>query len=332
MTEVPVITAPSAVLTTGEILINGFPRRRVRGTDVYVHPVALGGSTFGWTADSQGTQEILDRYTASGGNFVSVSDHYASGRSEVMLGSWIRQNGNRDDLVIATTAGRAPEFADGRASSIIAATEASLTRLGVEHIDLLGLYGMDDNVRIEEALAAGDALIRSGKVRHLIANDYSADRLLASRINAAALGAPQFVAVSASYNLVERRTFETQIAPVAGVQNLSVIPKHALAGGFLTGKFRTKEDAGGSARGAASARFMNRSGFRALQALESVAAEQERPLSTIALAWLLTKRQVLAPEVSAASPEHVAGIIGAATVQLSRHQVALLDAASAFSR
>lgn len=325
-------TSPAAGLTTGEIVVNGVPRRRLRGTDVHVYPVALGGSTFGWTADAPATQAILDRYSDAGGNFVSVSDHYSSGRAEVLLGTWIRHRGNRDQLVVATTAGRAPEFADGRAASIIAATEASLARLGLDHIDLLGLYGIDDDIRIEEALAAGDALIRSGKVRHLIANDYSADRLLASRISAAHLGAPQFVALSTTYNLAERQRYETQLEPVVSVQTLSVIPKHALAGGFLSGKFRSRQEAAKSARGTASLRFMNRAGFRLLQALEAVAAEQQKPLSTIALAWLLSKPHVLSPEVSVASPEQVAGLVAAAGVHLSRHQVSVLDAAGAYRR
>ena len=134
--------------------------------NLQVFPLALSGNVFGWTADAVATRAILDGYVDRGGNFLDTADSYAAGRSETMIGSWMRDRRKRDDLVIATKIGKSAEHPGLSSPAIAAAVEASLRRLGTDRIDLLYLHVDDPEVPFEETLLAVDELIRSGKVLH----------------------------------------------------------------------------------------------------------------------------------------------------------------------
>jgi aryl-alcohol dehydrogenase-like predicted oxidoreductase len=127
---------------------------------------------------------------------------------------------------------------------------------------------------------------------------------------------------------MRRREYEGALARVTAQQGLGVMPRFALAGGFLTGKYRSKADVWQNSRGGQSSTYLNKHGLRVLAALDQFAWEQQSSVASIALAWLLTKPNVVAPVVSASSPRQVADLVGAVTVQLTRHQVAELDRVS----
>ncbi len=160
-------------------------RRAIGDTDLRVFPLALGGNVFGWTAGAEDASAILDRYQEAGGNFIDTADSYASGRSEHMIGSWMRERRNRDSMVVATKIGKSEDFPGLGGSRIERAVDASLSRLGTDFIDLLYFHWDDIDVPLEESLAAAGRLIASGKVRHLAASNYAAERLLHARTWAA---------------------------------------------------------------------------------------------------------------------------------------------------
>ncbi|PVZ93647.1 alcohol dehydrogenase [Amnibacterium flavum] len=306
--------------------------RRFGEADLAVFPVVLGGATFGWTAAPDTTFAILDAYRAAGGNAVDTADSYASGRSEVLIGTWLRERGIRDEIVLSTKVAKGEENSGLSAQSIIRAVEASLRRLQVEHVDVLYFHLDDVSVPLEESLTAADSLLRSGKVRHLAGADYGPERLMEARVTSGQLTLPKFVGVQTNYSLVNRTDFERDLSSVARAQGLAVVPYSALGSGFLTGKYRGKRGERGSAaqsRVDAAARHMTKRGFRILDALDDVAEAFGVAPATIALSWLLTKPLVTAPVVSASSPEQVADIVAAAGVHLTRAQVASLDRASA---
>jgi aryl-alcohol dehydrogenase-like predicted oxidoreductase len=208
------------------------------------------------------------------------------------------------------------------------AVHASLQRLGTDNIDLLYLHIDDEEVAFEETLLAVDELIRAGKVRYFGGSDHTGNRLIEARIASAQLGVAPMVALQNHYNLVHRDEYEGDLAHVAIQQGLGVMPRFALASGFLTGKYRQKSDLAKNERGGEAAKYLGRRGLRILGALDSVAEAHDTAVASVALAWLLTKPNVVAPVVSASQPGQVSDLAISASLQLTRHQVAELDRAS----
>jgi aryl-alcohol dehydrogenase-like predicted oxidoreductase len=323
-----VLEAVEPGLLAGGSLPHPAMRRAIADTDLRVFPLALGGNVFGWTAGPDDTSAILDRYQEAGGNFIDTADSYASGRSEHMIGTWMRERRNRDSMVVATKIGKSEDFPGLGGSRIERAVDASLSRLGTDFVDVLYFHWDDLDVPLEESLAAAGRLIQSGKVRHLAASNYAAERLLHARIMGGLYDAPRFVALQTHYNLVNRAPYESAYLDVVRGQQLAVMPYFALANGFLTGKYRTRDSVREGARGQRAAKYLNRRGLRVLTALDEIAEHHSTSVATIALAWLLAKPGVVAPVASASRPEQVHDLVQAAHVQLSRHDVSRLDRAS----
>jgi len=322
--ETAVSTAP---VTT--VVPAGPQRRRVGASDLRVFPLAVSGNVFGWTADADATHEILDRYTALGGNFIDTADSYAGGRSEIMIGNWMRDRGTREDVVVATKIGKSADNPGLTHTAIVRSVEASLRRLQTGWIDLLYLHIDDDSVPFEETLLAVDSLIASGKVRTFGGSDHTGNRLFEARIASAQLGVAHMVAVQNQYHLLHRAEYENGLAQVAYAQQLGVMPRFALASGFLSGKYRTRADIMRGGRGNEAARYLNRKGLRVLATLDGIAKAHDTSVASVALAWLLSKRNVVAPVVSASHPDQVDELVSAAALGLTRHQLADLDRVSA---
>src|SRR5690554_3282328 len=219
-------------------------RRPLGDTGLRVSPIALGGNVFGWTVGDDAAWPILDRFVELGGNFIDTADAYAGGRSEILIGNWLRSRGRRSDLVIGTKIGKSADNPGLSSHAIREAVNASLTRLGVDELDVLYLHVDDSDVPFEETLVAADELIIAGKVRALGASDHTANRLIEARVIAAQLGLRPLAALQCRYNLMHREQFEGDVARVARVQRLGVMARFALDGGFLTGKYRSRADTG----------------------------------------------------------------------------------------
>ena len=286
-------------------------RRAVGPSPLRVFPIAISGNVFGWTADVTATEGILDEYAAAGGNFIDTADSYAGGRSEIMIGNWMRAKRNRADMVVATKIGKSADNPGLSPRAIVASVDASLQRLRTGYIDLLYLHIDDAHVPFDETLLAVDSLISAGKVRAFGGSDHTGNRLIEARIASAQLGVAHMVALQNHYNLMHRHEYEGGLAHVADMQHLGVMPRFALASGFLTGK------------------YLGKRGSRVLAMLDEVAAAHESTVASVALAWLLSKRNVVAPVVSASRPEQVTELVAAVGLSLTRHQLADLDRVSA---
>ncbi|MDY0890720.1 aldo/keto reductase [Frigoribacterium sp. CFBP9030] len=305
------------------------PRRRLGTSDLRVFPLALGGNVFGWTADQTETRAVLDTYFDLGGNFVDTADSYAGGRSEIMIGSWMRDRRSRDDMVVSTKVGKSADNPGLTPKAIERAVEASLERLGTDRIDLLYLHVDDTEVAFERTLLAVDHLIRAGKVRYFGGSHHSGNRLYEARIAAGMLGVAPMVALQNQYNLLNRGEYEKGLARVAGQLGLGVMPRFALASGFLSGKYRTRADFAGSQRRPDLAKQLTKRGLRILHELDRIASVHEVSTAAISLAWLLTKPNVVAPVASATNAKQVYELAQAVRVQLTRLQVLDLDRVSA---
>ncbi|MGV9677417.1 aldo/keto reductase [Nocardia sp. NPDC003482] len=303
-------------------------------TDLDVFPLCLGGNVFGWTADRAESFEVLDAYVAGGGNFVDTADVYSAwvpgnsgGESETILGEWLAARGNRDRVVIATKGSRLPPNEGLSAKAIHGAVEASLRRLGVDHIDLYYAHYDDPATPVEETVAAYDELVRAGKVRYVAASNLSPDRIRASLAVADREGLARYVAVQPHYNLVERADFERDVLPLAEAENLATVPYYALAKGFLTGKYRPGAEVD-SPRARGAAVYLDERGLRVLDALDAVAAAHGVAVATVALAWLAAQPTVAAPIASARTVEQLTDLLAVGELRLSDAESASLTAAS----
>ena len=299
-------------------------------TGVDVFPICLGGNVFGWTADEAQSREILDAYTAAGGNFIDTANSYLveHGRSETIIGGWLADRGKRDEVVVATKVGGGRgELRNLRAETIESEARASLERLQTDRIDLYYAHFDDQETPLEETLRAFDGLVRSGAVRHIGASNYSPERLTEALELQRRNGLVEFTVLQPHYNLVER-DFERTLLPVAKEWDIAVAPYFALAKGFLTGKYRPGGAAVDSPRADAARADLDRGGADVLDALDAVAGAHDTTVAAVALAWLRAQPQVVAPIASARTPEQLEQILPAASLELTADEVERLSASA----
>jgi aryl-alcohol dehydrogenase-like predicted oxidoreductase len=232
-------------------------------------------------------------------------------------------------MVVSTKVGKSADNPGLTPRAIERAVDASLERLGTDRIDLLYLHVDDTEVAFERTLLAVDHLIRVGKVRWFGGSHHSGNRLYEARIAAGMLGIAPMVALQNQYNLLDRSEYEKGLAHVAAQQRLAVMPRFALASGFLTGKYRSRSDFAHSPRRRALAKYLSKRGLKVVHELDRIASVHEVSSAAIALAWLLAKPNVVAPVASATNAKQVYELAQAARVQLTRNQVLDLDRASA---
>lgn len=311
---------------SGPITVPG--RVLLADTGIEAHPLALGGSVFGWTLGTEESEAVLDRFAALGGSIVDTADSYASGRSESIVGRWMASRRTRDRMVLTTKVGRHPERRGLGPETLRAAVDDSLARLGTDAVDVLYLHGEDPETPLEESLGAVGALIEAGKVRALGASDFSPERLIEARV-LSANGLPRVRLVTTRYNLMDRRPFEGAPELVAHAQALGVLPYFALANGFLGGQVRRRADVRHDARGARLARHFGRRGHRVLAAIDEIAFARDVQPATVAIAWLLSRPTVVAPVAGVSRPEQVEALLAAGAIDLHRSELVELDRASA---
>jgi aryl-alcohol dehydrogenase-like predicted oxidoreductase len=307
---------------------------KIGSSDLDVFGLNLGGNVFGWTADREQSFQVLDAYAAAGGDFVDTADTYTAGRgtnvggeSETILGEWLAARSRRDDIVVATKVGAWRERPGLSAKNIAAAAEDSLRRLGTDHIDLYYAHKDDPDTPLEETLGAFDTLVRAGKVRYIGASNYSAARLAEALNVSDQAGYARYVALQPHYNLVERE-YEEELAPLVAKEGLSTLPYFGLARGFLSGKYRSKNEAGDSPRAEGALAYLDERGERVLAALDEIAQAHGVEVATVSLAWLRSQSTVCAPIVSARNTGQLADLLASVHLELADNELAALSTAS----
>jgi aryl-alcohol dehydrogenase-like predicted oxidoreductase len=312
--------------------------RELGRSGLMVAPLAFGGNVFGWTADEARSFELLDAFVDAGCNLIDTADVYSrwvpghrGGESETILGRWLAQGGRRDRVLIATKAGMDMGGDDKGLSPayLRRAVEASLSRLGIERIDLYQAHTDDAATPVEDTLGAFADLIRAGKVRAIGASNFSAPRLAQALAASAKLGLPRYETLQPGYNLVDRAGFEAELQALCVREQVSVIPYYSLAAGFLSGKYRKPEDLQGRARGARAGSYLNERGLRVLAALDAVAARLNTSQTAVAIAWLRDRPAIAAPIASATDLGQLQALLAGMRLQLDAAAIAELDAASA---
>jgi aryl-alcohol dehydrogenase-like predicted oxidoreductase len=313
-------------------------RVKLGKSELHVPVICLGGNVFGWTVSEADSFRQLDAALEAGLNFIDTADVYSrwapghqGGESEAILGKWMATGNKRSNVILATKVGI--DMGKGKkglkAAYIHQAVEDSLRRLQTDYIDLYQAHKDDEETPLEETLSAFDKLVQQGKVLHVGASNYSGARLAKALKTSKDNGLVSYISLQPHYNLVEREQFETDLLPVVQEHGLGVIPYYSLAAGFLTGKYRTKEDAEGKVRAVTVKKYLNDWGFQVLKVLDEVAKEHQSTPARVALAWLMLQPGVTAPIASATSEKHLTDLIEAARLRLDHASIQKLTAVSA---
>lgn len=311
---------------------------KIGQTNLEVAPFNLGGNVFGWTLDEQKSFEILDAFVEAGFNFIDTADMYSywvdggsGGQSETIIGKWMKARGNREQMIIATKAGGptgAKDEIDASRKHLMESVDKSLERLQTDYIDLYYLHYDDEKTPVSETLEAFAEMVKSGKVKHIAVSNISPARLKESLEYSIQNKLPKYEVFQPLYNLVERKTYETDYAPIVAEYGLTVFPYSALASGFLTGKYRSEADFNKSPRGQGASNYLNEKGIGVLNALDQIAEKHNTVPATVALSWLSAQPNIGGPIASATSNQQLQQILSAATLNLEESDLKLLNDAS----
>jgi aryl-alcohol dehydrogenase-like predicted oxidoreductase len=312
--------------------------RQLGQSDLRIAPIMLGGNVFGWNVDEKTTFAILDAFVDAGFNAVDTANAYSrwvpghkGGESETIIGNWVKRSGKRGKVVLATKVG--DDMGAGRkltADIIVGEAEASLKRLQTDCIDLYQNHFDDPNTPSDEILKAFAQLIAQGKVRVIGASNITPPRLQDALDTSKRLGLPRYESLQPGYNLYDRKKFETDYEALCVSEKIGVISYYSLAAGFLTGKYRSAEEAAKNpARGGKVKNYFDARGLAVLKALDEIAAGHNATAAQVSLAWLIARPSITAPIVSATNVKQLEEILKAATLRLSDGDIAALNAASA---
>lgn len=303
---------------------------------MYIPPIVFGGNVFGWTLDEKESFQILDIAYEKGFTAIDTADSYShwapgnkGGESEIILGKWMKERRNRNNVILATKVGSNPgrEGRDVSKDYIIKAAEDSLRRLQTHHIDLYFTHWDNEGTPVEETLEAYQALIKAGKVRFIGASNLTPSRIRESMASSEENAYPKYTVLQPEYSLMERRKFEEDYWEVAKEYELGVISYFSLASGFLSGKYRNKEEVQGDRKDIVNKYFIDK-GLKILDALDVIAKDHDVSISAVALRWIMQRPRITAPIVSATKINHLAAFEEAIELQLLSEEMELLNKVS----
>jgi aryl-alcohol dehydrogenase-like predicted oxidoreductase len=296
-------------------------------------PLVLGGNVFGFTADEDASFAILDRFYEHGGRMVDTAQGYSvwvpghvGGESETVIGKWLASRGVRGEMSIATKTGMFGKPGDLEPAKVAEELSKSLERLQTDYVDLYYAHRDDGGTDLVRTASGFDALVKQGLVRETGASNFTAERLRAFHSAAHSNGMIPFTILQNEYNLVERESYGSDLQALCQELGIAMLPWFGLAAGFLTGKYRTRDDLKRFNRGSSIERFFDK-GLKVLPTLDAVAAETAASQGAVALAWLMRQPGIAAPIASASKPEQLDIQFEALTLKLTQDQLDRLTAA-----
>ncbi|HEY7264236.1 MAG TPA: aldo/keto reductase [Trebonia sp.] len=317
--------------------------RQLGRSGLRISALTLGTMTFGGrggfqavgATDVAGARRQVDMCLDAGVNLIDTADVYSGGLAEEITGEVVK--GRRDSLLLSTKVrmpmGGGPNDAGLSRQHIIAGCEASLRRLGTDHVDIYHVHEWDGQTRLEETLSALNALVAAGKVRYLAASNYAGWQLMKALAVADSHGLERFAAQQVYYSL-EARDAEYELVPLAVDQGLGILVWSPLAGGLLTGKYRRDASPDSGTRQVSGT--WNEPPVRdreklydTIEVLADIAAGHRASPAQVALAWLLGRPAVTSVIIGARTDEQLRDNLGGASLQLGADERAALDKVSA---
>ncbi len=295
-----------------------------------VSVVGVGCNAFGARIGQDTVQAIVDEAIERGVTLFDTADAYADGASEEALGRAL--GSRRDDVVVATKFGMGPGAteqggAHGGRRYVRRAVEASLRRLGTDHIDLYQLHRPDPVTPVEETLGVLSELVAEGKVRYLGSSNLAAWQVVDADWVARSGGLQRFVSAQNEYSLYNRAA-EAELVPACSSLGVGILPYFPLAYGLLTGKYRRGEAAPSGSRLALTAQASRLAGadWDRVEALEAYAAQRSVSLLTLAIGGLAAQPGVASVIAGASRPEQIAANVEAGSWEPTADDLAGLDA------
>ncbi|MEE4288679.1 MAG: aldo/keto reductase [Erythrobacter sp.] len=282
-----------------------------------------------WLLDEEASRPFFRAALEAGINFFDTANGYAGGTSEEITGKLLREMARRDEIVVATKAfipwRNAPNAGGLSRKSLFTAIDDSLTRLGMDHVDLFQIHRWDDETPIEETMEALHDIVKAGKARHIGASSMYAWQFAKAQETSRSEGWTRFISMQNQLNLLYREE-EREMLPLCADQGVGVIPWSPLARGRLArplgqGTVRSETDGVGKAlygeADEADAAIIN--------ALAGLAQRRGAAMASLALAWHFTKAPVAAPIIGATKPHHIADAVAALDIVLETEEVAALE-------
>ena len=308
-------------------------QRFLGNTGLRVSRMGLGTLTWGRDTDEHEARDQLTAFVDAGGNLLDTAAGYGDGAAEELIGSLVGDVVRRDDVVIATKAGigrsRGERRTDTSRRALVATLDASLRRLGVDHIDLWQVHAWSDDTPLEETLSALDYAVASGRAAYVGISNYTGwQSAQAAAWQRAVPGRAVLASHQVEYSLLNRRA-EQEVLPAAKANGLGLLPWSPLGRGVLTGKYRTGTPADSRAASPHFQGFVSGYlGDRSQRIVEAVARAAEglewTPLE-VALAWVRDRPGVVAPIVGARTAQQLKGSLTAEQCTLPEELVAALD-------
>jgi aryl-alcohol dehydrogenase-like predicted oxidoreductase len=289
------------------------------------------GEVWGFGADRKESHRILEAFAEAGGNFLDLANKYHEGQSEEIVGSFVATE--RDRWVIGTKYTLAmrsgdPNAAGNSRKNMVASVQASLRRLGTDHVDVLWVHAWDFATPVEEVMRGLDDLVRSGKVHYVAISAAPAWVVAQANTLAALRGWSPFVALQIPYSLLER-TVERELLPVAEAFGLTVTAFAPMAAGLLTGKYtRGSGDPGDSARAPVNQQRLTERNLEIAREVDRVADTVGASSAQVAVAWVRQQRGRLIPIAGIRTVDQLTDVLGSLAVTLPAEQVARLDQVS----
>jgi 1-deoxyxylulose-5-phosphate synthase len=309
---------------------------RLGSTGMQVSRICLGMMSYGsptwreWVLDLDASRPLVRSAVDAGIIFFDTADVYSLGASEEVTGTLLRECfANRDDYVLATKVfnpmSDGPNDRGLSRKHIMASIDASLRRLGTDHVDLYQIHRWDPHTPIEETMEALHDIVRAGKARYIGASSMWAWQFGKAQHTADLGGWTRFVAMQDHYNLIYREE-EREMHALCLDQGVGVIPWSPLARGRLARVPQQRATTTRAASDPIADRLYTEADDAVVNAVADVAKARGLPLAQVALAWMLHKDAVTAPIVGATKPGHVEDAVAAATLELSDEEIAALEA------
>ncbi|RFN58092.1 aldo/keto reductase [Marixanthomonas ophiurae] len=307
-------------------------------TILKISPIIFGGNVFGWTLNEKESFEMLDAITDLGINCIDTADVYSrwvdgnsGGESEKIIGKWMKERGNRKDIILCTKAGMdmGQGGIDISEKHIKKSIDNSLNRLQTDYVNLYYAHKDDETTPPEETLGAFKDLIAEKKVQYIGASNFSAERLRKSLEVSRVNDLPAYSVFQPEYNLIERSNFEGGIEDICEEVNLGVATYFSLASGLLTGKYTSEKDIENSSRVSYVKKHWNEKTKNIIKTVNSIAKSHKVSPAAVAISWVLHRPAVSAPIVSATKKEHLTAFKEAAILELTITEIETLNNVSA---